>query len=96
MTDIQRVQRFLDVPELLCQLAEECSELAKAASKVRRIMTKKNPVTMTYGEAWDNLMEEVADIMLVLECLGVNPNCQFASDIKKEKLTRWIGKLENR
>ena len=94
MRDIERIRSHLDEPELLCKLAEECTELAKSALKVRRVQTKKNPTMCSAEEAWDNLIEEVADVMLVLETLEVNPNCERVQEIKDYKTRRWCGRLE--
>lgn len=67
---------------------------AKAAMKVRRVQTKKNPTMCSAEEAWDNLIEEVADVMLVLETLAVNPNCARVQEIKDYKTRRWCGRLD--
>ena len=48
---------------MLRLLAEECSELAHAALKMVRVMHSETPVT--YDEAHANLVEELADVMLV-------------------------------
>lgn len=96
MSDVERIRSYLDEPELLCQLAEECAELSKAAMKVRRVQTRKNPAMCTAAEAWDNLIEEVADVMLVLETLAVNPNCARVREIRDHKMRRWCGRLEAR
>lgn len=43
MNDIKYVASRLSEEELLCQLAEEASELAQAALKLRRATTQNNP-----------------------------------------------------
>ena len=96
MRDVERIRAYLDEPELLCQLAEECAELAKAAMKVRGVQTKNNPTMCSAEEAWDNLIEEVADVMLVLETLAVNPNCARVQEVEDYKTRRWCGGLEER
>lgn len=47
------------------QLAEECSELAQACLKVIRAQRKETPMRM--DEAWERLLEELADVMLMME-----------------------------
>ena len=42
---------------MLEQLAEECTELAKAALKMARIIRKENPTPVTEKEAIDNIQE---------------------------------------
>lgn len=51
---------------ILEQLAEECAELAKAALKLSRGMRKENPTPVTVNDAFDNLVEEIGDVRLLL------------------------------
>lgn len=55
---------LLPEEELLAQLAEECSEAAKAALKLRRARDGVNPTPVSEEEAFSNLVEELADIYL--------------------------------
>lgn len=55
--------------EILAQLAEEASELAQAALKLRRAIDKENPTPKSQAEATDDLIEEIADVQLCLEVL---------------------------
>lgn len=52
---------------MLEQLAEECTELAKAALKMARIIRKENPTPVTEKEAIANIREEYTD---VVQCAG--------------------------
>lgn len=45
---------------MLCQLAEECCELAQAALKLVRVWNKETP--MREDEAREHLVEEIADV----------------------------------
>ena len=56
------VFNLLPEEELLAQLAEECSEAAKAALKLRRARDGVNPTPVSEEEAFGNLVEELADI----------------------------------
>lgn len=47
------------------QLAEECSELAKAALKLARIERGENPTPVTQSQAIDDLIEEYSDVWQV-------------------------------
>ena len=58
------VFNLLPEEELLAQLAEECSEAAKAALKLRRARDGVNPTPASEEEAFGNLVEELADIYL--------------------------------
>lgn len=52
---------------MLEQLAEECTELAKAALKMARIIRKENPTPVTEKDAIANIREEYTD---VVQCAG--------------------------
>ena len=85
--------------ELLCQLAEECAELAKAALKVRRARSGENPTTGTLAQHLTALGEEWADVDLVLSLVRdkldrpqLSPDTLEA--IQAAKLARWADRLE--
>lgn len=61
MTDLEYIAANLSDEDILCQIAEEAAELAKAALKLRRAISQTNPTPMTVGEAVDNLFEEYGD-----------------------------------
>ena len=95
---IMYVREHLPREELLCQLAEECAELGKAALKLTRIYRGVNPTPVTRTEAFQNLLEEMADVTLCMEVLGLNTpelleNCGRIWD---EKSTRWMARLKER
>lgn len=94
--NVERVRELLDKPELLCQLAEECNELGKAALKLRRAMTGINPTPLTEAEAWRNITEEAADVMLVLDCLNIPTGDKLTLEIMGYKAQRWVNRLETK
>ena len=52
MNPLKYISDNLTIPELLCQLAEECSELSKASLKVRRtLVPESSPTPVPYAEA---------------------------------------------
>ena len=63
-----KIAEHLGMNEILCQLAEESSELAQAALKLRRAYDGKNPTPKTVEECINALLEESADVDLCL-CL---------------------------
>ena len=77
--------------ELLAGLAEECSELAQAALKLRRVYDGLNPTTVTEKEAIDSLYEEAADVQVYLKALYMYQ--PMIDDICDVKLNRWIQRL---
>lgn len=91
-TMIEKIAERMGAEELLCQLAEECAELAQAANKYRRTLGTKNPVRMSTEEAKEKLMEEIADVSLCLKALGADSgiNRMKVQSIMQEKAERWV------
>ena len=93
---IEYVRENLSKEEQLAQLAEECAELGKAALKLRRVYDGRNPTPVTRPEAFNNLVEEIADVTLCMEVLGMNTaevlyNC---AKIRMEKAARWKRRIQ--
>ena len=80
--------------EFVCQLAEEAGELTQAALKYRRTITKKNPTPKTSTEAFDNLLEELADVLLVSKILLIEETKERIYKIMNKKLGRWTSRLK--
>lgn len=94
--NIERVRELLDESEVLCQLSEECDELAKAALKLRRAKEGVNPTPVSEGEAAADLLEEVGDVMNCLEVLWIRVDDTIIRNHRKYKLERWVKRLEER
>lgn len=92
---IEYIREQLSQEELLCQLAEEASELAQAALKLRRVYDGSNPTPVKRSEAFDNLKEEIADVELVLMVLGYDRSMLISEKHKRmdTKLARWVHRL---
>lgn len=88
------IQKQLPVEELLCQLAEECNELSKAALKLRRVIDGKNPTPVTFEQALDNVREEIADVMLCIRMLDMDPNHWTYQEIMDAKTQRWAERIK--
>ena len=58
----------------LRQLAEECNELSQAALKVIRTWHKETP--MREDEAFEHLVEEIADVLLMIYMV----RCEILND----------------
>lgn len=93
---ILRIKQQLSDEELLCQLAEECSELAQAALKMRRVMNGANPTPVTTDEATHAIAEEIADILLVLRVIGYPYEARDVELIQNHKLSRWVQRLDEK
>ena len=81
--------------DLLCQLAEEASELAQAALKLRRAIEPGNPTPITKEEAEGALLEEFADVILSCQLLGLTEQVETVEFIHINKMERWIDRLQN-
>lgn len=90
---MQYIVDCLSNEELLAQLAEEAAELGHAALKLRRVYDGTNATPVPKEDALKSLMEEVADVQLVLETLGLNVNPKYA-EIRQAKLDRWVQRLD--
>ena len=97
-THLDVVREYLDPEELLTQLAEEATELAKAALKLRRAYSGINPTPVTSKDAFEDLMEEIADVANCLTVLGFDRSIDRmrVARIGQEKMARWANRLEER
>lgn len=100
----KKVSDILPKTEILAQLAEEASELAQAALKLRRALDGTNPTPKNVAECEANFIEEFADIDNVINVLL---DAWFGDDFKSEdefwnavreiedsKYSRWLSRLE--
>lgn len=74
---------------ILEQLAEECAELTKAALKLSRVIRKENPTPVTVNDAFDNFVEEIGDVRLLLRVTDFMYDTIQTQDIEEYKLQRW-------
>ena len=83
---------------VLEQLAEECAELAQAALKMARIERGENPTPVTMKMAKENLLEEIADVNVCSNVLGIEATFLDESLLftVMEKMRRWDVRLQER
>lgn len=93
MNRIECIREHLPVEELLAQLAEEAAELSQAALKLRRVYDGRNPTPVKASEAFASLREELADVRLCAQVLGLNQSQVEQDKIIDHKLTRWCERL---
>ena len=67
MTDLEYIADNLSDEDILCQIAEEASELSQAALKLRSAITQANPTPVSDEEAVDSIIEEYADTIGAFE-----------------------------
>ena len=96
-SSIDVVMEHLDQDEILAQLAEEASELAQAALKLRRAYNRINPTPVTPHEAYERLLEEIADVNVCIISLELDRGLSMVQvqEIMKEKVKRWAARLED-
>lgn len=90
---IDIVKEKVGLEGLLCQLAEEASELAHAALKLRRAIIPGNPTPVSRKEAEASLQEETADVILSLIILGLLDDEDGITHIQAKKMKRWLGRI---
>lgn len=77
---------------LLRQLAEECAELAQAALKVIRTRHGETPVTPE--EAREDLLEEIADVMVMMDmALENDDEVDAVNEIMDAKIERMLYRM---
>lgn len=93
---IEYIRENLSQEELLTQLAEECAELSKAALKLRRVYNGDNPTPVRKPDAFDNVIEEIADVYLSIAVLGLDrePHIYKICKIMESKTRRWEQRLK--
>lgn len=93
---LEYIRKSLPREVLLQQLAEECAELAQAALKNVRVLDGRNPTPIKRPEAFNNLIEEYADVLLCMEVLGMETTevHSIIRETQSEKLTRWKQRLQ--
>lgn len=86
--------------EVLAQMAEELTEAAQAALKLRRAMDGANPTPISVDTGMKNLIEELADCQLCEDIFfhGMATQCvshayKEIDRIKSEKMERWETRL---
>lgn len=92
---IEEIREMMPLDELLAQLAEEASELAQAALKMRRTLSDVNPTPVSRRKAEEGLLEEIADVKLCLHVGGfekVRDKIQV-NRIISAKAERWLNRL---
>lgn len=100
MNDLDYIVEHLPLSERAAQLAEEAAELAQAALKYRRALDGVNPTPVTLDQAYDNLNEEVSDVLTCLASV-TSPDAMAEhwfdwNMTVGKKAARWRQRLEER
>lgn len=90
---IERIKNIVSRRSLLEQLAEEAAELSKAALKlIRSEGLSENVTPVEEDEAFNNLMEEIEDLVLILATLDIRVD--IIDPASNPKLNRWLARLK--
>ena len=87
--NFEKIKGRLGEAEVLAQLAEECTELAQAALKLRRALDGKNPTPKTVEECRRDLCEEYLDVIICTDVL----NLDLPPEGVERKMLRWMKRL---
>ena len=91
---IKFIRSIVPEAEGLAILAEEATELAHAALKMRRTLIPNNPTPVDYTSARAALLEELADVVLSMEAVGCSEDdLQTLERVYKYKERRWVERL---
>lgn len=77
----KKVSDILPKTEILAQLAEEASELAQAALKLRRALDGTNPTPKSVEECRKAFEEEYADVMVCIRYIAKGRSVLAASAV---------------
>ena len=98
---IETIRNKTPYTEQLAILAEECTELAQAALKMRRVVDlNASPTDETIESAVRNMREEVADVLTCMLVIGDYINdIEPSPSVKRTidyKIKRWCDRIEKR
>ena len=89
--ELCEISTLLGCCELLAGLAEEATELAQAALKLRRSIDGRNQTPITAKEASEKLNEEFADVLICAAALGLDEIS--VERFIRAKASRWSERL---
>lgn len=93
MSNKEYIKSRLSNRALLEQLAEEAAEVSQAALKLIRAMPNSdNPTPVTFNEACEDLSNELIDVVIVADILGLTLSTEAIKD-DHPKLVRWAERL---
>ena len=91
---MNKIKEKIPMTEIMAGLAEEASELAQAALKLRRVWDKTNPTPTPEDYALSSLYEEIADVQLYISLRDLNHSA--ITSMMHEKMERWLKRLEEK
>ena len=98
MNDIDYIANNISELAVLMALAEEASELSKAAMKYARAKgLLDNPTPISVAQAESDLIEEYNDLLICVGVLNKMPSLTIGVDVdlRKRKCRRWAERIKN-
>ena len=98
MDDINHIANNISELAVLMALAEEASELSKAAMKYARAKgLLDNPTPISVAQAENDLIEEFNDVLSCIWVLNKMPNLKIIEDqgLRMQKCRRWAERIKN-
>lgn len=93
MSNKEYIKSRLSNRALLEQLAEEAAEVSQAALKLIRTMpNSENPTPVTFNEACENLTDELYDVVIAADILGLTLSTKQIPD-NHPKVVRWAERI---
>lgn len=86
------IRSNIGAPSVLEQFAEECVELAHCAQKQARLLRGENPTTADMVTLVKDMDEELADVFVCIDVLGLSPN----RALMDAKLQRWNKRIADK
>lgn len=99
---MNKIIEYLSQSEILAQMAEELTEAAQAALKLRRALDDVNQTPKSIPECWESLEEEVGDVMNCVDALLLEDSQNYHAFMSKcgekaeSKMNRWKQRLKER
>lgn len=95
--NLDYIRSKMPIAELYAALAEEAAELAHAALKYRRTITKDNPTPKAKEEALQSFLEELADMVICLNAINLpEEHLPKIQTIELQKIERWTQRLKEK
>jgi len=92
-----KIHKEVGLPEILTAVAEEASEVAQAALKLRRTLNHEygNSTPVDFQKAVESFQEELGDFACCVNAAAVDPRIDMSKVYRteKHKRLRWLSRI---
>ena len=93
---VRKILEFYGPDAQIRQCIEEMAELTQALCKYERVRGNGQPTTMTEEECYNNIVEEIADVQVMLEQMKMYFLCSTQVEkIMEQKVERQLERMGN-